>query len=119
MNQLINSSSAAFPDHLLPAFHAPVAGPLRIDAGVDFDRVAEDLRVAWEFARAKQLSVLSANVDRNGAYLVVVPSPRIYTLFGDECARIQRRVDAGLAIEFWMGCIEHIRVFWREVKCTH
>jgi hypothetical protein len=110
------------PEHLAPAFFAPVGGPIngnrRIDYRVDFDRLQEDMRTAWRFAVEKHLAVLQVSGDRNGAYLVVAASPRLTAIFGEECCQWVTRTENGLTTEHWVGCIDHIRVFWREVKCT-
>lgn len=107
-----------WPEHLIPAFHPPVGGPIRFDFR-NFETMMADLRTASDFARAQQLAILQMAFDRNGAYLVIAPSPRLYKIFGNECAWVQRKVEHGLRIEHWLGCIGHIRVFWREVKCMH
>ncbi|MBI2278176.1 MAG: hypothetical protein HYU74_12550 [Dechloromonas sp.] len=111
-----------YPEHLAPALHwhglgGPMNGQRSKDARCDFDAVMADQRTAWEWAAAKHLAVLSVNADRNGAYLCLAASPTLATLFGDECSRVTRIVQGALATELWMGCIGHIRVFWREVKC--
>lgn len=113
-----------YPEHLAPVFAWPnIDGPMNghrdRDARCDIATALADQRTAFDWATSKQLAVLSVNADRNGAYLCVAPSPMIYTLFGEECAWIQRKVENGLSTELWLGCIGHIRVFWREVKCVH
>lgn len=110
-----------FPEHLAPAFIAPLSkGPLDAsDARHDIDKLLADQRQVWDWAMAAGLAVLSINGDRNGAYLCVAPSEHIYKLFGDECALIQRKTLDGLRVESWMGMVGHIRIFWREVKCVH
>lgn len=110
-----------FPEHLAPAFIAPLSkGPLDAsDARHDIDKLLGDQRQVWDWAMAAGLAVLSINGDRNGAYLCVAPSEYIYKLFGDECALIQRKTQDGLRVESWMGMVGHIRIFWREVKCVH
>jgi hypothetical protein len=106
------------PEHLAPSLVAAVGGPIR-DARHDLDRLIEDQKTAMRFAIAHHLPILTMAADRNGAYLVVAPTRHIYTLFGDECAQWRRHVDGAVTTEYWLGCIGHIRVFWREVKCMH
>ncbi len=122
-----------YPEHLSPVFDWPaVGGPLNAtspkagtsgernqDARCDIDKLLEDMRSAWAWAKASHVAVLSVDADRNGAYLRLAASPRLRTLFGDECAMIQRHEKADLRTETWLGCIGHIRVFWREVTCVH
>ncbi len=118
-NQIIAFPGQPMPEHLQPAFHAPVGGPIRKQSPGTFEDYIRDIRKAVEFALAKGLMVISINADRNGAYLVVVPQPTLYKLFGDECASVQRRTEAGLVTELWLGSLDNVRVFWREVKCVH
>lgn len=110
-----------FPEHLAPAFIAPLcSGQVNAaDARYDIDKLLADQRSVWDWATAAGLAVLSINGDRNGAYLCVAPADHIYKLFGEECAQIQRKTQDGLCVETWMGLVGHIRVFWREVKCVH
>lgn len=110
-----------FPEHLAPAFIAPLCkGQVNTaDARTNIDKLLADQRQVWDWAVASGLAVLSINGDRNGAYLCVAPAKHIYSLFGDECAQIQRQTRDGLCTETWIGLVGHIRVFWREVKCVH
>ena len=117
-----------YPEHLAPVFDWPaVGGPLNSanpnararDARCDIDQLLADIRAAWEWAKASHVAVLSIDADRNGAYLRLVESPRLRGLFGDECAMVKRSEKDGLRTEIWLGCIGHIRVFWREVTCVH
>lgn len=117
MTASIHSIAPSVPEFLLPLFHAPVGGPVCFDF-TDFEKVMDDLRTATDFARAQHINILSASFDRNGAYLFVVASPHLYKLFGDECGWVRDATENGLRIQFWLGCIGHIRVFWREVKCA-
>lgn len=125
MTQVITIfDNALAPEHMLPSLHAPVGGPINgeraKDYRCDFEQLQADMRTAWDFAAAQHLPVLTAACDRNGAYLVVAPSKHIYKLFGDEAACWQRVPGKnGVVVEHWMGAIGHIRVFWRDVKCTH
>ncbi len=105
------------PEFLKPALNLMAGGPMG-DARTDVDKLLADQKAAWDFAKAKGLAVLTMAADRNGAYLVVAPSKDIYALFGEECGQWRRHSEAGLLTEYWLGCIGHIRVFWREVKCT-
>lgn len=111
------------PEHLAPAFFhipsGPINGHRERDYRCDFDKLQADMRTAWEFAIAKHIAVLTVGADRCGTYLIVAHSRQLHTLFGNECAWVQRKVDAGLRTEIWLGCIGHIRVFWREVTCVH
>lgn len=109
---------ASTPEFLYPALSITAGGPMA-DARTDIARLLDDQKTAWDFAAAKNLAVLTVAADRNGAYLVVAPSKDIYTLFGDECGQWRRHTENGLLTEYWLGCIGHIRVFWREVKCVH
>lgn len=116
--------ASIYPEHLAPCFDWPaVGGPLTgepaRDARGDIDKLLADMRTAWDWAKASQVAVISLDADRNGAYLRVAASPRLRTLFGDECAQIRQRETDGLRTETWLGCIGHIRVFWREVTCAH
>lgn len=115
---------ADYPEHLAPLLHwhgvsGAISGTRSGDARMDLERLYADMRTAWDWAIAKHVAVLSINADRNGAYLFVAASPMLQTLFGDECAWIRRNVEHGLETSLWLGCIGHIRVFWREVKCAH
>ena len=111
-------------EHLAPALNVPVGGPInghrQKDYRTDFDRLQADMASAWRFATKHHLAVLTVAGDRNGAYLVIAPSPKLKTLFGDEAARW--RMDPatnGMRVEYWLGLIGNIRVFWREVTCVH
>lgn len=114
---------AIYPEHLAPVFHWPaIGGPLlpeQKDARCDIEKVLADQRAGFEWAQAEHLAVLSINADRNGAYLCIAPSPRLIDLFGEEMACIHQRTEGGVQTKFWLGCIGHIRVFWREVTCVH
>lgn len=114
---------AGLPEYLLPLLNVPVGGPINGSRGhdtpCDFEKLLADQRTAWDWAVANRLAVLSANADRNGAYLVLAPSPRLHTLFGEERSCVHQSVQNGMRIELWVGSIEHIRVFWREVSCVH
>lgn len=115
---------ADYPEHLAPLLNwhgvtGAISGTRSGDARADIDRLLADIRTAYDWAASKQVAILSVNADRNGAYLFVAASPRLHTLFGEECAWIKRSVDCGLETTLWLGCIGHIRVFWREVKCAH
>lgn len=113
------SPFAVCPEYLAPSLAVPAGGPIK-DARCDLERLLEDQKEAMRFAIANKLPILTLAADRNGAYIVVAPARHIYTLFGDECGLWRRHVDNGLTTEHWLGCIGHIRVFWREVKCaTH
>lgn len=119
MTASIHSLAPTTPEILAPSLCQPVRGPINgADQRLDFAALQDDMKLAWDFATAKGLSVLTVAADRNGAYLVVAPHPSIYALFGDECGQHRRHVDHGLTTEHWLGCIGHIRVFWREVKCA-
>jgi hypothetical protein len=110
----------ACPEFMAPSLNPPTRGAInRGDARSDIDALLADQKTAWNFAVAHNLAILSVNADRNGAYLVVTPNKDIYKLFGDECGMWRRHVEGGLTTEHWIGCIGHIRVFWREVKCVH
>lgn len=112
-----NTHQPTCPEFLVPSLNITAGGAMA-DARHDIERLLADQKTAWDFARTKGLAVLTVAADRNGAYLVVAPSKDIYTLFGEECGQWRRHVDAGTTIKYWLGCIGHIRVFWREVKCT-
>jgi hypothetical protein len=112
-----------YPEHLAPVFSWPaVGGPLNgsreRDARCDIDKLFADMRTAWDWAMCNHIAVIGVDADRNGAYLRVVHSTKLQHLFGDECAMIKRHTEAGLRTEIWLGSIEHIRVFWREVTCV-
>lgn len=124
MNELQNmAQKMVYPEHLAPIFNWPaIGGPLvaqQSDARCDIEKLLADQRTAFAWAQAEHLAVLSMNADRNGAYLVIAPSARLAGLFGDEMACVLRRDEGGVQIKFWMGCIDHIRIFWREVTCVH
>jgi len=110
-----------YPEHLAPAFlpapSAPIGGQSP-DARCDMDKLFADMRKAFEFALANHLAVLSVNADRFGAYLVVAESPMLQALFGEESCLVDHKTDAGLRIEIWLGGVDNVRVFWREVKCA-
>lgn len=106
-------------EHLSPAFIWPNLGGPISDARVDIDSMLDDIRQAWDWAIANHLAVLSVNADRCGAYICIAAVPKLYTVFGDECSWVQRKDEGCLRTELWIGCIGHIRVFWREVKCVH
>jgi hypothetical protein len=112
----------AIPEHLSPAYFAPVGGPINgtrhADHRCDFERLQEDMRTAWAFATEHHLAVLQVSGDRNGAYLVVAPSAGVEKLFGEEICHWVARTGNGMINELWLGCIGHIRVFWRTVKCA-
>lgn len=111
--------AVSMPELFFPSLCQPVRQPINSkDQRLDFDALQADMKMAWDFAVAKGLSVLTVAADRNGAYLVVAAHPSIYALFGEECAQHRRHVEHGLCTEHWLGCIGHIRVFWREVKCA-
>lgn len=112
------------PEALAPSFQMVAAGPINgrrpHDFRIDFERLTADMRTAWDFAALNLLAVLSISGDRNGAYMIVAPSPRLHDLLGDEASRWhQAPVKNGLVVEYWVGHLDHIRIFWREVKCTH
>jgi hypothetical protein len=115
---MTHQAYATYPEYLAPSLNPAVGGPIP-DARADIDRLLEDQKEAMRFALAQSLPILTLGADRNGAYVVVAPAKHIYKVFGDECGQWRRHVDAGLTTEYWLGCIGHIRVFWREVKCTH
>lgn len=124
MNPRHVSFPDCYPEHLAPVFNWPlISGALNgqrtTDARHDIDKLFADMRTAWDWAIANQVAVIGLDADRNGAYLRIAPSARLRTLFGDECAMIHRKTEAGLQTEWWIGSIEHIRVFWREVSCVH
>ena len=106
------------PEFMAPSLISPPSVAINRDARTDIVALLNDQKSAWDFAVANNIAVLAVAADRNGAYLVVAPSKNIYVLFGDECSMWRRHTDAGLTTEHWLGCINHIRVFWREVKCT-
>lgn len=111
--------TAHTPEFLAPSLNVPTRVAMNGgDARTDIDTLLADQKAAWEFAMANRLAILATAADRNGAYLVVAPAKHIYKLFGEECGMWRRHSDAGLTTEHWLGCIGHIRVFWREVKCT-
>lgn len=116
-------SNPITPDYLLPSLAQPVGGPLLArpgsDARCDFDKLQADQRTAWEWAIANHIAPLTCAFDRNGAYLVLPPSPRLYAIFGKECNWWHQSTNNGLRTQLWLGCIGHIRVFWREVTCVH
>lgn len=119
MTATIHSLAPTTPEFLAPSLCQPVRGPINsADQRLDFAALQADMKQAWDFATAKGLSVLTVAADRNGAYLVVAPHPSIYALFAGECGQHRRHVGHGLTTEHWLGCIGHIRVFWREVKCA-
>lgn len=110
-----------YPEHLAPGFLPAPSQPIASidqDARCDMDKLFADMRKALEFAQANHLAVLSVNADRFGAYLVVAEAPTLQALFGEEAALVDHRTDAGLRIEIWLGGVENVRVFWREVKCA-
>lgn len=115
IHEIHAKDEALLPPHLLPIGYATLTGPVRLTS-VGLQQALADLRSAAEFAGSHQLNVLSLAIDRCGPYLVVVPHSRIYKLFGEECAWVQRKVDNGLRIETWLGKIGEVRVFWREVS---
>ena len=122
MTATVHQFPSYYPEHLAPAFAAPIPrGAINgeRDARYDIDKLLHDQRQVWDWAIANRLAVLSVNGDRNGAYLYVAPASHIYVLFGEECSQIQRKTENGLCTETWLGVIGHIRVFWREVKCVH
>lgn len=123
MSFQLHSIDGRVPEHLLPGFLPAPSGPLNgtrpRDVRCAVDALVTDMKTALNWATSAQLAVLSINADRNGAYLVVAPSPRLKTLFGEECTWFHRYTDHGLLIEHWLGAIGHIRVFWREVTCVH
>lgn len=122
MSATVHILPSCYPEHLAPAFSAPIPkGPINDagDARYDIDKLLHDQRQVWDWAVANRLAVLSVNGDRCGAYLCVAPTRNIYTLFGDECSQVQRKTKNGLCTETWLGLVGHIRVFWREVKCVH
>lgn len=120
----LHPPSAIYPEQLAPVFDWPaVGGPLnRQDnqrAPCSIDKLLADIRIAWDWAQLNHVPILSVDADRNGVYLRLVATPRLYTLFGDECATVRREEKNGQRIEVWLGCIGHIRAFWREVTCVH
>lgn len=117
-----------YPEHLAPVFDWPaVGGPLNStnpnararEPQRDLEKMFEDIRSGLAWAEAANIRVISFDGDRNGAYLRLVASPRLRGLFGDECTMVKRQEKNGLRTEIWLGCIGHIRVFWREVTCVH
>lgn len=106
------------PEYFVPALAPAVGGPIK-EARMKIEDMLDDMLEGKRWADAQKLPVLSVGVDRNGAYLVVAPAKHIYTLFGKECGWWRRHEEAGLTTEHWLGCVGHIRFFWREVKCTH
>lgn len=111
------------PEHLAPLLFwhglgGPINGHRQSDARTDIAALLADQRTAWDWAEANHVAVLSINGDRNGAYLFVAASRSLYTLFGEECAWVKRSIERGVETTLWLGCIGHIRVFWREVKCA-
>ncbi len=106
------------PEFLAPALLPPTRGSITSDARLSIGSLMDDMKTAWDFAVAKKLAVLNVAADRNVAYLIVAPSRDIYTLFGDECGQWRRHTENGITTEHWLGCIGHIRVFWRETKCA-
>lgn len=111
-------SAATYPEMMYPSLNIVAGGPINGEARREVDSYLGDIKTAMDFATAKHLAVLTMAADRNGAYLVVAPHPTIYALFGDECGQWRRHTENGLTTEHWLGCIGHIRVFWREVKCA-
>lgn len=112
-------NDGVFPEIFGPSFTPAPGGPIGTkDARLDFASLTIDMKTAWDFAIAKALPVLNVAADRNGAYLVIAPTKDIYELFGDECGQWRRHTDNGMTTEYWLGRIGHIRVFWREFKCT-
>lgn len=114
-----------YPEHLSPVFNWPaVGGPLAAsptgDARLNIDRLMQDMRAAWDWAMANHVAVLSIDADRNGAYLRLAPSPRLRTLFGEECACIHSFPSHGLQVQRWIGTVgQNVRAFWQEVTCVH
>lgn len=100
---------------LSPAALPAVGGPID-DARCNIDRLFEDMKAAMRFAIRHSLPILTMAVDRNGAYLVIAPVSHVYTLFGDECSRIKSKPEGGLMVEQWLGCMDNVRVFWREFR---
>ncbi len=114
--------ATATPEFVIPALAQPVGGPLTPggDVHCDLDRLFADMRTAWHFAERNYLAVLTIAADRNGAYMVVSPTARLAPIFGAECGLLRSEPPQnGVVVEHWLGCIGHIRVFWREVKCAH
>lgn len=109
---------AICPEYLAPSLAVPAGGPIP-DARLDIERLLEDQKEAMRWAINASVPILTMAADRNGAYIVVAPVKHIYALFGEECGQWRRHTENGLTTEHWLGCIGHIRVFWREVKCTH
>lgn len=114
--QIHSMPGTTLPEYLAPSLAPAVGGPIQ-DARMDINDMIDDMREGMRWATAQKVPVLSMACDRNGAYLVVAPVKHIYTLFGAECGQWRRHVENGLTTEHWLGCIGHIRVFWREVKC--
>lgn len=114
-----------YPEHLMPALRwQPVSSPITNrevagDARTCIDKLLDDQRRIYAWAQSHHLAVLSINADRNGAYICVAAQPSLYRLLGDECTKVCSRIENGLALEYWIGLVGEIRVFWREVKCVH
>lgn len=112
-------------EHLFPALRwQPVSQPITkrtndADPRTAIDKLLDDQRRVWTWAQDKHLAVLSVNADRNGAYACIAPHPDLYTMFGEECVKVHSRDENGLILEYWMGLVGELRVFWREVKCVH
>lgn len=108
--------TATVPEILAPAMVPAVGGPIA-DARLSVDRMFEDMKTAMRFAVRNNLPILTMATDRNGAYLIVAPASHIYDVFGEECGLLKRDTEGGVMVEFWLGCADNVRIFWREVKC--
>ncbi|RIX47469.1 MAG: hypothetical protein D3M94_07290 [Rhodocyclales bacterium GT-UBC] len=119
MNNVINFPTLAPAlEHLAPSLNVPTSRPLN-DARTDIESLITDIRFAFNYAQEHALAVLSVNADRFGAYMIIAPTEHVKTLFGAECTCWRNYESEGTATEHWVASIEHIRVFWREVKCVH
>lgn len=114
-----------YPEHLMPALRwQPVSRPITereksSDPRSCIDKLLDDQRRIFNWAQSEHLAVLSINADRNGAYACVAAQAALYKIFGDECAKVHERSENGVVLEYWIGLVGEIRVFWREVKCVH
>lgn len=106
------------PEILSPASLPAVGGPIG-DARRNIDQMVEDMKTAMRFAIRNSLPILTMAVDRNGAYLVIAPVGHAREVFGDECGLISAKPEGGMVVEQWLGCVDNVRVFWREFKPAH
>lgn len=116
------------PEHLTPGQYPQPGGPIvnrrDPDARLDIASVLAGQEAALRFAEKHHVAILNIGTDRTGTYAIVASQRHLQSVFGEECAWIQRHTAYGARTEIWLGTIEvnHqvIRFFWREVQqCVH